>query len=128
MNDDDDISAQVRALVSHAIRQGCCSLEHVAERMAISPRTLQRRLAGEGHTFKSLCSDVRMNLACRLLIETRMSVGQLSVYLGYTEASAFTRAFRQNMGIPPKQWRKTNKAPGAVSISSGYGGLQDKRR
>ena len=106
MNDDDEIATQVSTLISRAIGQGCCSLEHVAKQMSISPRTLQRRLAEQGDTFKSLSSQVRMELACRLLKETGMPMGQLSLRLGYTEASAFTRAFRQHKGVPPLAWRK----------------------
>ena len=106
---DDDISGQVRGLIRHAIGDGCCTLGYVATRLAISPRTLQRRLAAQGVTFKDLVIELRMELACQLLEATNIPMGQLAQRLGYTEASAFTRAFRQHTGKPPRLWRKEQR-------------------
>jgi AraC-like DNA-binding protein len=106
---DDDISGQVRGLIRHTIGHGCCSLVQVATRLAISPRTLQRRLAAQGITFKDLVIELRMELACQLLEGTNMPMGQLAQRVGYTEASAFTRAFRQHKGKTPKRWRKEKR-------------------
>ena len=106
---DDDISGQVRGLIGHSIRHGCCTLGHVATKLAISPRTLQRRLAAQGVTFKDLVIELRMELACHLLEGTNMPMGQLAQRVGYTEASAFIRAFRQHTGKTPKRWRKEKR-------------------
>jgi len=106
---DEDISRQVRDLIRHAIGHGCCNLGQVARRLAISPRTLQRRLAAQGITFKDLLIELRMELARHLLEGTNMPMGQLAQRVGYTEASAFTRAFRQHTGKTPKRWRKEKR-------------------
>jgi AraC-like DNA-binding protein len=106
---DDDISGQVRGLIRHSIGHGCCTLGQVATSLAISPRTLQRRLAAQGVTFKDLVIELRMELACQLLEGTNIPMGRLAQRVGYTEASAFTRAFRQHTGKTPRLWRNEKR-------------------
>lgn len=81
------------------------SIENVAEELACSPRTLQRRLLEEGTTFKEVCNQTRRDLACIYLRQVRFSPKETSFLLGYSEPSAFYRAFR----------RWTNQSPSAFA-------------
>lgn len=82
------------------------SLESVASRLRIGPRTLQRRLVDEGLSFRDLLNDVRTERARELLTETEAPVIDIAVELGYSSATHFTRAFRRSTGHTPSDLRR----------------------
>lgn len=82
------------------------SLERIATRLELSPRTLRRRLAAEGVSFSSLVDQTRRDEALRLLRSSRLSVEDLARQLGYTTASTFVRAFHRWTGQTPMQYRR----------------------
>lgn len=90
-------------------------LEHVAERLRMSPRTLQNRLSQRGTTFERVLSETRRNMAERYLRDTDLPLTEIAFLLGFSEQSAFTRAARAWFGRPPRQLRKE----GTWSIRSG---------
>jgi len=71
----------------------------------MSERTLQRRLDGEGVTFKSLMDVVRMDLADNLLRRADASLDDLAVALGFGDESAIYRACRRWFGMTPGAYR-----------------------
>ncbi len=81
-------------------------LERVAERMRMTPRSLQNRLAQQGTTFERILSDTRRHLAERYLRDTDLPLTEIALLLGFSEQSAFTRAARGWFGRPPRQLRK----------------------
>lgn len=81
-------------------------LEDLAEALAVSPRTLIRRLDEHGSSFRSLCSAQQLDLAGRLLGDARYSVSDIAHLLGYSDAANFGRAFRQMTGVAPGQYRR----------------------
>ena len=68
-------------------------------------RTLNRRLKAQNYTFHELVNEVRYEIARQLLEDTRMPMSQIAVTLDYSDASAFTRAFRRWSGTTPAAWR-----------------------
>jgi AraC-like DNA-binding protein len=78
----------------------------------IPARTLQRRLREEGTTFKQLLQDARMQTARWHLSASSIDINLLSATLGYTDISAFSKAFRVAHGISPLQWRKQQRSEG----------------
>jgi AraC-like DNA-binding protein len=82
----------------------------LADRYSTSTRSLHRMLACDGTNFKKLLDDVRFEVARQLLTGTDMSAAELAVALGYSDASAFNRAFRRWTGSPPGAWRETRRA------------------
>lgn len=82
------------------------TLEAVAGELRISPATLRRRLAAEGSGWRQLKDELRHERAQALLAEGRLSVAEIASRLGYEEASAFHRAFRQKAGVTPAAWRR----------------------
>ena len=88
------------------IRSGRTSLADLAQSLQMSPRSLQRRLAEQGHSFQTLLSQTRQQLAEAYLRDANVELAEVALLLGYSEQSAFTRAFRQWSGQAPLQWRR----------------------
>ena len=82
------------------------SLDEVAVRLAVSERTLRRRLADEGTTFRALGDEVRAALAEELLSTGSLSVEQVARRLGYAETASFTHAFTRWKGVSPRAWAR----------------------
>jgi AraC-like DNA-binding protein len=95
------------------IREGKTSLAALADAHHSSPRTLQRRLAEQGITFQQLLDDTRRHLAEAHLLDGHLDLAEISLLLGYSEQSAFTRAFRAWTGLPPAQWRRRQRLEAA---------------
>lgn len=108
---DTSIAAIARTDVQKAallcLKSGDCALGHVAARLGISPRSLQRRLQQEGTNFRNELDLVRVRIAKRHLAESKMSVTDLSDLLGFSDLAAFSRAFRRLTGLSPRQWRQS---------------------
>jgi len=96
----------VRAALLQESMAGPVSMEQVARRLATSPRTLQRRLCEEGTSFDELRRDVRAGLAREYLANPGLSIGEVAYLLGFSEPSAFTRAFRRWTGQGPRAFRE----------------------
>jgi AraC-like DNA-binding protein len=77
----------------------------LAQAFAISPRTLSRRLKSEGATLPQLRSEVGVEYAEILLLQTERSIAQIAHAAGFTGAAAFTRAFKRATGQTPSLWR-----------------------
>ena len=88
------------------IRSGRTQLADLADCLQMSPRSLQRRLAEHGHSFQTLLGQTRQQLAEAYLRDASVELAEVALLLGYSEQSAFTRAFRQWTGQAPLQWRR----------------------
>jgi len=88
------------------IRSGKTSLADLAHSLQMSPRSLQRRLAAHSQSFQSLLGQTRQQLAEAYLRDANVELAEVALLLGYSEQSAFTRAFRQWTGQAPLQWRR----------------------
>ena len=74
--------------------------------IGISERALNRGLAEEGTNFRRMLLDCRIAAATRLLRDTAMPLTQIAFEVGYSDATAFSRAFRQQTKLAPQNWRK----------------------
>lgn len=83
---------------------GMPDVEQVAARLAVSARTLRRRLAEEGTSYRALVEEVRAALAEELLATGSLSVEQVARRLGYAETASFTHAFTRWKGVSPRTW------------------------
>jgi AraC-like DNA-binding protein len=95
---------RVRPLVAEHLVGGPPSLASIAARLRMSPRTLQRKLHAEALTFQELVEEVRRQRALAY-VEARLATGEIAYLLGYSEASAFHRAFRRWTGTSPERFR-----------------------
>jgi AraC-like DNA-binding protein len=96
----------VKLLLAAALRTGDAGLKGVAKELGMSPRTLQRRLSEHGVSHQSLLDEVRRDLSRKYLLETEMVFGEVAYLLGFSEVSAFHRAFRRWTGLTPKDYRR----------------------
>lgn len=72
----------------------------------MSTRTLQRRLRERGIVFASLVDEVRRRLSARYLADSALTLGEIAWLLGYSESSAFNRAYRRWTGRSPSADRR----------------------
>jgi len=105
---DDDIVERTKAAIIAKLASGNISDEAVAETFPLTERTLQRRLREYGTTFKTLMSEVRMDLADRYILDNRLSLSEISFMLGFSEMSSFSRAFKRWTGQSPSDYRQSN--------------------
>ncbi len=102
---DNDLSARVRAQLNALPITDWPSFEELAKGLGMSVPTLRRRLRGEGQSFGTIKDELRFVIAERLLQESRLSVAEVAAELGYSEPSAFYRAFHKWMGQSPGRFR-----------------------
>lgn len=100
------VSAMVREFLTHRLRDGEPTQTAVAKVCGMSERTLQRRLQDEGTTFAQLLDEVREGLARMYLPDSTLAVFEVAFLLGYSEPSAFNRAFRRWTGLSPSEFRR----------------------
>ena len=101
-----DYCGQVRYLIQQAMTTGDCSIERVANSLAINKRTLQRQLKMHDTSYKDLLEEVRFDIARGYLLESGGSLTALADMLCYSELSAFSNAFRQRHNVSPRQWKR----------------------
>lgn len=101
----EDLTEQVRRALRTMLVTGRGKEQDVAELFSIHPRTLHRRLEARGRTLRDLVDEGRCEIACQLLRDTNMSVGEIAKVLNYADATALSRAFGRWMSMPPSAWR-----------------------
>lgn len=100
------LSDRVRRLVGDQLGgTTTMTLASVSRDLAVSGRTMSRRLADEGTSFRDILDDVRREFACALLQDRSLSVGDIAFFLQYSEPSVFHRAFRRWTGQTPREFR-----------------------
>ncbi len=99
-----------RRVVQQLAPKGLPELSQVAAELQVSPRVLYRRLAERGLQFRALRDGALHALALQHLADPRLTLAEVGALLGYTEQSAFTRAFRRWQGQAPLQWRRDHSA------------------
>ncbi|MGX5775908.1 AraC family transcriptional regulator ligand-binding domain-containing protein [Methylorubrum zatmanii] len=80
-------------------------IDHAASDFGMSLRSFQRKLSFHGLSFKDIKNRVRFQIAQRMLLETELPIAEIALYLGYSETSAFSRAFRLYIGTSPNEVR-----------------------
>jgi AraC-like DNA-binding protein len=98
-------AAQLRHVLRPLLSTGSLSLVAAARSLAISQRTLNRKLRAEGTSFAQERDAVRFTMAKELLATTDMPAGQVALALSYATPSVFVRAFRRWSGMTPTAWR-----------------------
>jgi AraC-like DNA-binding protein len=103
---EDSLIERFRALTKDELKGGDASLEVLAARLGMSARTLQRKLRALGTSHQELLDEMRKALAVRYLAEPDVAVCEVAYLLGFSESSAFHRAFKRWTGTTPSEFRK----------------------
>lgn len=96
---------RVRGVLLELLPAGMSSIDAVAQRLAMSKRSLQRHLSDEAVSFQDVLNKVRQELAQHYLVNSRISPGEISWLLGFQESNSFIRAFRGWTGKTPGAYR-----------------------
>ncbi|MEM7704746.1 MAG: AraC family transcriptional regulator ligand-binding domain-containing protein [Pseudomonadota bacterium] len=91
--------------IAESLSEGLPAINDVAKALGMSGRTLQRRLARDGHTFQQLVTTARRDLSRRLLRDSSYSLVEVAFLTGFSEQSAFNRAFKRWSGQTPRSFR-----------------------
>jgi AraC-like DNA-binding protein len=103
---EDGLFESIRKAIAESMREGDPKLARVAKKLAMGPRTLQRRLKDYGFDFKKLVEDTRQRFAMNYLKDRRNSLTEVAFLLGYSELSAFNRAFKRWTGSTPLDYQR----------------------
>ncbi|MQX52262.1 AraC family transcriptional regulator [Alcanivorax sediminis] len=103
------IKLQIRTLMAGSSPRR----EIVADRLGISVRTLDRRLAEAGLSWQQLLDGLRAQLAQEFLSDTQLTVQEIACRLGFADARSFQRRFRHWTGKSPSEYRDTRRWPGS---------------
>lgn len=102
---------RLRRSIAQLVMRGDSSVEHLAQSLGCSVRTLQRRFAARGLSYSDLLGQVRKTLALNLLEDPSLGIAQVAYCLGYSEVSTFNHAFRRWTGQSPRDYRNSRKTP-----------------
>jgi AraC-like DNA-binding protein len=113
-----NVVARCRALLLERLAGGEVTATEAARRLAMSRRTLHRKLADEGTTWQQLVDETRRDIAMRMIEDPRRPIGEITFELGFSQQSAFARAFRRWAGTSPTQYRASLPAARARAQSA----------
>jgi AraC-like DNA-binding protein len=99
-------SDSVRRAIVPLLADGHPQIARTAEAVGCSVRTLQRRIARDGLTYRRIVGKVRFQEAHRLLRDTRLRLIDITDQLGFTDAGSFSRSFARWSGVPPRVYRR----------------------
>jgi len=102
----DSLLDHIRVLITSNLGNTEVTADNIAAELLMSRRTLNRRLSENGTTFNSLRENIVFHMAKESLCNTSISITELAQKLGYSDSSAFNRAFKRNLGLRPLQYRK----------------------
>lgn len=104
-----NFSDQVRRTMRGLIALRNCSADDVASAFAMSRRNMNRKLMKEGTNYQLLHDEARCAMAERMLLRTDKPLVEISVALNYSDATAFSRAFKGWHGCSPREWRAAHQ-------------------
>jgi AraC-like DNA-binding protein len=103
------LQTQTKDEIARALSEGLPKMADIARRLGLSVRSFHRRLAEHGLSFQVLTEETRREIATAMLQEERYALSEIAFLTGYSEQSAFNRAFKRWMGVTPASYRKSLK-------------------
>ena len=113
VNSNESFVERVRLAIQQKLTGQRPTIEHIADALHISSRTIQRRLQEEGSSFQRVLEEARHQLARQYLNNSVLELNEAAYLLGYNDANSFVRAFRTWEGMPPARWREEQRARAA---------------
>ena len=100
------LAESVRKLILDAFPEPPPEVEKLGRKLALSPRTLRRRLREEGTSVSSIVARARHQLALNYLVRDELAASEIAYMLGFSDPTAFHRAFRRWQGCSPLEHRR----------------------
>ena len=116
----DSVGGQVQRYILDTLRTGRSTIESCAAGLNMSRRTLHRKLREEGVSFQDLQDAIRRRLAFEYLSQPHVSTAEVALMLGYSEPSAFHRAFKNWTGATATVYRQTSLAKTPTSLDQNF--------
>jgi AraC-like DNA-binding protein len=98
--------ASLRQIIGSYLRLGHPRIDEIADAAGSTVRTLQRRIAREGLTFKRVVDQTRYLTAVELMRDSDASLVEIALSLGYSDQAHFNHAFRRWAGVSPSEYRR----------------------
>lgn len=111
--DEPFVTLVFRAIATQLTR-GDLSQRRIGRCLALSPRSLQRKLHQHGLKYTTLVHETRKTVAARLLLEPARSISEVANAIGYQDVSSFTRMFKRWTGLSPRTYRDRQRALSVV--------------
>lgn len=105
----EDFIDQIRQLIKENLPNREARMETICRKLGSSTRTLQRKLTEEGTSYQELLEETQRELSEFYLQKSEMAICEVSYLLGFSQPSAFHRAFRRWNGLTPKEFRDRQK-------------------
>ena len=104
--DNASLSKKVQTIIIEHLPSGNITIENIAKQLAVSSRSLQRKLREDGQTFTSLLDKTRQDVARQYVTDKQYELTEIAFLLGFSELSTFSRSFKRWTGQSPDQYRK----------------------
>jgi AraC-like DNA-binding protein len=101
------VADAVRRAIAETSGPGELTLSAIARKLGTGARTLQRRLHEEGSSFHQLVHETRSTLAQNYLRKHNLAICEIAYLLGFSQPSAFHRAFQRWTGVTPRAFRNS---------------------
>jgi len=101
-------SRRVKNIIRNMLSNSKCNIDYISSQFNFNKRTLNRKLAMEGTSFKYLLIEIKKEEAQKLLANSHISITDVAMELGYAESTSFTNAFKRWFGISPTKWQQQN--------------------
>lgn len=102
----DSFEKVVEAIIDLRLNDGASDIEGVAQTLGLGSRTLQRRITEHGMTYRQLLQRRRVHRASNLLADPSLTIQQIGNKTGYADTAQFTRAFKDSVGMTPRDFRE----------------------
>lgn len=107
---EDTLESRAKDAVARSLSEGMPKMADVAQGLGMSARSFHRRLSEHGLSFQTLAETTRREIALGMLEEDSYSLSEIAFLAGFSEQSAFTRAFKRWTGRTPAQFRRSANA------------------
>jgi AraC-like DNA-binding protein len=102
----DPFICELQDNIFQSIKERSPNIDYVADKMAISRASLQRRLKERNHNFSEMLDHTRLNLAKFYLEQKKLSLTEIAWLLGFSDQTAFSRSFKRWLGMSPLEFRR----------------------
>lgn len=117
------MAERVRGAIREMLPAGASAIEEAAERLGMSKRTLQRKLAEESSSYQEVLTATRRDLAHHYLARSTVSLAEIAYLLGFQDGNSFIRAFRGWAGQTPGEYRADHRHGASRGLGAPLTGL-----